>query len=121
MVVLGAVGLFLPLWPTTPFLLVAAACFSCVPRLKAKLMRIPFVRDHISNYQNRVGLPRKTVIVNLVFLWGILLISCTFVKSVWLMGLLSAVGAAVTVHILHMAKPKNSALGKRPVFKEEQL
>ncbi len=106
LLLLGAIGVVLPVLPTTPFVLAAAACFTCVPKLKEKLMRIPFVSDHLDNYRSRKGLSTKTVVVNLLFLWAMLGVSCYFTRKLWLGILLFVVGVSVTTHILHMARPQ---------------
>lgn len=106
---LGAIGLVLPVWPTTPFVLLAAACFAHNPRLKARVMKIPFFRDYLQNYQDRKGLPRKTVVRSLVFLWGMLILSSVLARSLWLALGLLAVGAGVTTHILWVARPRDKA------------
>lgn len=102
---LGFIGLFLPVWPTTPFVLVAAACFSVNPKIQSQIMKIDFFREHYENYQNRTGLPRKNVIISLTWLWGLLILSMVLLKSYWGL-LLILVGVAVTWHILHMAKSR---------------
>lgn len=102
---LGFIGLFLPVWPTTPFVLAAAACFSVNPKIQSRIMKINFFREHYENYQNRTGLPRKNVIISLTWLWGLLILSMVLVKSYWGL-LLILVGFGVTWHILHMAKRK---------------
>ncbi|MGI6576960.1 MAG: DUF454 family protein [Eubacteriales bacterium] len=40
--VLGAIGLFVPVWPTTPFVLLSVACCSSAPRVRALIMQFPF-------------------------------------------------------------------------------
>lgn len=102
----GAIGLLLPVWPTTPFVLIAAACFSCTPRLRAQIMRIGFFREHIENYERRTGLGRKTVAISLGYLWAMLLLSVYCLDTLWVRLLLLFIGAAVTVHILCIARPK---------------
>ncbi len=109
---LGTIGIFLPILPTTPFVIGAAACFSCAPRLRAQLLRIPLFNKYIQNYKHKTGLPRKTVTISLAFLWGTLLISCILTKSVWITLLLGMVGVCVTVHILMVSKPRNNKSGK---------
>jgi len=110
---LGAIGLALPVWPTTPFVLGAAACFTGAPRIRAWLARLPVFGEHLRNYHNRTGLPRRTVIVSLVFLWGMLALSCALSRRLWLIALLLAVGAAVTAHILWMARPREKTDAKK--------
>lgn len=101
---LGAIGLLLPVWPTTPFVLLAAGCFSVSPRLRARIMKIAFFREHIENYEKRTGLSRKTVGISLGYLWGMMLLSMLLIRSPWTSVLLFCIGAAVTIHILLMAK-----------------
>lgn len=108
---LGAVGLFLPLWPTTPFVLVSATCFSSNPRVRARMMRIPFFKEHIENYANRRGISKKTVAISLGYLWASLLISAFLLRETWLPLLLALIGGGVTTHILWMARPSRRVKG----------
>lgn len=103
---LGAIGLLVPVWPTTPFVLVSAACFSVTPSLRAKIMKISFFREHIENYERRCGFSVRTLIISLSYLWGTLLISMLFTRELWMVLLLLFIGICVTVHILIMFKPK---------------
>lgn len=106
MLAIGAVGLFLPILPTTPFVLVATACFATSPSLHARVMKIPFVNEYISNYREGKGISRKTVVCSLVFLWAMLIISAIVVKISWVVIVLAAIGAMVTIHILAVSKPR---------------
>ena len=115
----GAAGLLLPVLPTTPFVLAAFACFASVPKLRGRLMRLPFFSEHIKNYRERAGLSKKSVAISLGFLWGMLLISILHVRALWLIVLLAAIGAAVTVHILVIARPKQKEAQKLVCVKEE--
>lgn len=104
---MAAVGLLLPIWPTTPFVLLSIACFSSTPRIKAQIMKISFFREHIENYESRNGLSPKTTRISLIWLWGMLLLSGVVTRNIRIAALLSVVGIIVTAHILWMArKPK---------------
>lgn len=109
---LGAIGLVLPVWPTTPFVLASVACFSSSPRIKARIMKLPFFREHIENYEHRTGLAPKTVRISLAWLWGMLLLSMALIQTAWISILLLLIGAAVTSHILWMARARNAEEGK---------
>lgn len=103
---LGAIGLFLPVWPTTPFVLGAAGCFASTPALYARIARLPLFGDYLTNYRHRSGLPRRTVAVSLTFLWAMLLVSALCAGALWVRLLLMGIGAAVTAHILWIARAR---------------
>jgi uncharacterized membrane protein YbaN (DUF454 family) len=105
----GAVGIAVPLLPTTPFVLLAAGCFAATPSLHRRVMKIPFVCEYIRNHEQGTGIPRKTVAVSLVFLWVMLTVSAVALRKVWVLALLAAVGIAVTIHILWVAKPRDKS------------
>lgn len=104
---LGAIGIFLPVLPTTPFVLAAAGCFSGNKRLSGWLHKSRFFSDYLVNYNKRTGLRRSTVIISLVFLWTMMVISVVSLKTLWASVILPVIGIAVTVHILYMSLPKN--------------
>ena len=104
---LGAIGLLLPVWPTTPFVLVSVACFSSSPQIKARILKISYFREHIENYEFRNGLSRKTVWLSVVWLWGMLVISMVLIRSLWIALFLFLVGTSVTIHILYMSIAKD--------------
>ena len=69
-VVLGAIGIVLPLLPSTPFLLAAAACFyKSSPRMHRWLLNNKWFGEYIRNYQEGKGLTMKTKVTALTVLW----------------------------------------------------
>ncbi len=105
---LGGIGVFLPVWPTTPFVLGAAGCFSGSPRLSGWLRRSRMFREYIDHYQQGTPLTRATVAKSLWFLWGMLLLSSFLVRRPALWAMLLAVGLAVTSHILWIARQRKA-------------
>ena len=104
---LGAVGLLLPVWPTTPFVLLAAGCFGAgSPRAYAWLAASPLFGEYIKDRRDKTGISKRTKITSLVFLWGMLALSAYFTGKLWVTLVLAAVGAAVTVHILLLRTKK---------------
>ena len=103
-VMLGLLVAVLPLLPTTPFLLVAAACFErSSPRLQRWLFSNRLFGDALRRYRNGEGMPRRSKIVLLVMLWGAVGFSLWRLASepLWWLLLLLICGA-VTVHILRI-------------------
>ena len=103
---LGLLGIVLPVLPTTPFVLLASACFASNKKLSGWLSKSKLFGEYIVNYKERNGLKKTTVAKSLSFLWIMLFLSMYFIGAIWAVILLTVVGTAVTVHILVMAKPK---------------
>lgn len=70
-------------------------------------MSIPYLREHIENYEHRRGLSQKTLWISLGWLWGMLVVSMVLVRSGWVSLLLSFIGFAVTCHLLWITKGRN--------------
>ena len=104
--ILGMIGVFVPLWPTTPFLLLSVGCFSVNPAIQQRILKIKFIREHVQNYKERVGLKRSNVITSLIFLWMSMLISMLTAKRLLITMILLAIDTALTVYIIIIAKPK---------------
>lgn len=99
---LGVLGAFLPVLPTTPLLLLAAALFlRGNKRLYDWLMNHPKLGPYISNFLKHKSIPRRVKIVSIAALW-ITLINCAiFVSDHWaLRGMFLAIAVGVTIHIL---------------------
>ena len=103
----GAIGVFVPVWPTTPFALLAVACFSVNPKMQQKIMKIKFINEHVTNYKRRTGLKKSTVACSLAFLWISMGISMYVSKTPWVSVLLLLIGLVVTSHIVWISIPKN--------------
>jgi 8-oxo-dGTP diphosphatase len=98
---LGLIGIAIPVLPTTPFVLLAAACFArSSPKFLAALQRNRVFGPYLENYKNGTGIPGWLKTLTLCFLWAGLTISMILVRErPWLTALLAAIGIAVTIHV----------------------
>lgn len=99
---LGIVGAFLPVLPTTPFLLLAAALFlRGNKRLYEWLMNHPKLGAYISSFMEHKSIPMRMKIVSITALWVSLICCAVFVAEHWALRLLFIlIAAGVTIHIL---------------------
>ncbi|WMJ89878.1 YbaN family protein [Anaerocolumna sp. MB42-C2] len=97
---LGAIGIFLPVLPTTPFILLSAGCFSVSsPKLADRLMESKYFGSYIKNYRYHTGVPVKAKRKAILFLWAGLFISMLILKSLAMSVMLSVIGILVTIHL----------------------
>jgi uncharacterized membrane protein YbaN (DUF454 family) len=96
---LGLLGIFLPLLPTTPFLLLAAACFArSSPRFHAWLLGNRTFGPLIHQWEKNRTIPRKTKWVAIALMSATLGASIVFfVKPLWLKGLLALFGLGLAI------------------------
>ena len=101
---LGVLGVFLPLLPTTPFLLLAAYCFiRSSNRLYNWLIHNKFLGNYIHNYIENRAIEPKVKWFTIVLLWvSILTSAVTLSFDLWIKILLIAIAIGVTVHILKL-------------------
>lgn len=103
----GAVGVLIPVLPTTPFVLLAAGCFGAGnPKLYGRLAGNRYFGAFLENYRTGAGVPRAVKVQALVWLWGMLILSLLLTRSLHLALFLALVGAGVTVHILVIGTKK---------------
>ncbi|TET92265.1 DUF454 domain-containing protein [Candidatus Aerophobetes bacterium] len=99
---LGIVGILLPLLPTTPFLLLAAACYArSSERLNNWLLNNRWFGNYLRNYWKGKGIPLKVKVLSISFLWITIGYSALFVVQI-LLGkiILVIIAIGVTIHIL---------------------
>ena len=100
-VVLAILGVFLPLLPTTPFLLLASACFARgSPRLHGWLLSNKVFGPYLRDFEQGKGIPRKAKLTALALMWGSLAYAITQSASMLLTGLLCVAGIGVTTYLL---------------------
>jgi uncharacterized membrane protein YbaN (DUF454 family) len=100
--VLGIVGIFIPILPTTPFLLAAAALYArSSKRFYDWLMENRLFGSYIRNYREGNGLPLKVKLLSISLLWATIIVSVMFfVHQTWMAALLLLVALVVSAHIL---------------------
>lgn len=103
-VVFGVVGILVPVWPTTCFLLLAAWCFArSSPRAERWLHENRLFGRYLRDYRERGVISASAKRTSLVVLWGFMGVSALLVaERPWLVGLLLIVAAAVTAHLYRL-------------------
>lgn len=100
---LGVAGVFLPVVPTTPLLLLSAWCFvHSSPRLYEWLMNHPRLGVYIKNFREYRAIPLRVKVVSVGMVW--LTIGYCIVAVVdkwwWAQVLMALMATAITWHIL---------------------
>lgn len=96
-VALGVIGIFVPLLPTTPFMLLAAACFARGSRrfhdwLLANRTFGPLIHE----WQRHRSIPRRTKVAAIALMGATLAVSIVFfVRPTWLKIVLALFGLAL--------------------------
>ncbi|HEB93358.1 MAG TPA: DUF454 domain-containing protein [Gammaproteobacteria bacterium] len=106
-VALGGLGLVLPVMPTTPFLLLAAACFArSSPRFHDWLLNIHVFGSLIKNWQETRSIPKKT---KLVAIFSIILVGGSsvvfFIETIFLRIFVAAI---LLFHVVFIACIKST-------------
>ena len=107
LVIIGIIGIFLPLLPTTIFLILASGCFVKVsPKANEWLYNHKILGVYLKNYRDKSGLTVKAKMINIILLWLMISISVYFFTEEFLLRLLLlAIAVGVTIHLL-MVKTK---------------
>jgi uncharacterized membrane protein YbaN (DUF454 family) len=103
---LGIVGVFVPILPTTPFLLLAAACYMrSSERFYRWLTNNRVFGAYVRNYIEGRGMPIRIKVFTILLLWLAIGLSTTFaVESLAVRIVLISVAVGVTVHIALIRK-----------------
>ncbi len=98
-VALGVAGIVLPVLPTTPFMLLAAACFArSSPRFHRWLLAHRTFGPTVREWERHRAIPWKTKLWAIALMSGTLAASIVFfVKPPWLKALLAAFGVGLAV------------------------
>ncbi len=107
---LGIIGIFLPLLPTTPFLLLAAACFARgSKKFYNGLLNSRFFGAYIKNYREGRGIPLKVKIASISLLWITIALSILLLDDLhFIKFILILIATGVTIHITSIRTLKKS-------------
>ena len=99
---LGILGAFLPVLPTTPFLLLAATLFLKSNKgLYNWLMNHPRLGPYIRNFLEHKSIPLKIKVLSVTMVWITLLYCAIFVAEHWAFrAFFILLAAAISIHIL---------------------
>ena len=100
--ILGIIGIFIPLLPTTPFLLLAAACYiRGSEKFYNWLIKNKWLGEYIKNYHEGKGVPFNVKIMSIIVLWITIILSTIIVASNFLIRIiLIIIALGVTIHIM---------------------
>ena len=100
-IVLGAIGVLLPIMPTAPFLLLAAACFArASPRFYQRIVTSKTFGPPILEWRRHHSIPWRTKLIAM----GLFFVSFTtstllFVRPLALQLLLALIGAGILAYL----------------------
>jgi uncharacterized membrane protein YbaN (DUF454 family) len=100
----GLIGVFLPVIPTTPFILLSAWCFfRSSPRIYNWVISNERFGNTIENYHQGKGITKDTKVKAIVMMWLTISVSVYFtIKSLHLIVFLYGIAIAVTIYLIRL-------------------
>ena len=107
-VALGVIGIFLPILPTTPFLLLAAwLFFRSDPRAYTWLLNHPYLGPYIRSFREEKAIPLRVKVISVTLMWLTALHCIIFIFDYWwLKGLMGLLSIGITWYILSLKTKK---------------
>lgn len=100
---LAVLGIFLPLLPTVPFVLLAAACFArSSPRFHGWLLAHPHLGPIVQQYQGGQGIAKSVKVRVIAILWISMGLSMFLIAKWWVVALLACIGTVVTLYLIKL-------------------
>lgn len=101
---LAILGIFLPLLPTVPLLLLAAACFArSSERFHSWLLDHPRLGPMIHGYLDGQGIPLRAKLMAIGLIWVSVPVSVLFfIPHFWIKVFLIVIGLCVTIYLLRL-------------------
>lgn len=97
---LGTLGIFLPVLPTTCFLLIAGACFArSSPRAHRWLHDNRWFGRYLRDYREHGMIPMRVKFVSLAVLWVTILATVVAVPNLWVRITVAAIAVVITLHV----------------------
>ena len=105
---LGIAGIFIPVLPTTPFILVSAGLFAkSSARFYSWLINNRLFGKYLKNYREGKGIPFRIKLITIIILWLTVGLSAIFaLEQLWARLLLVIVAIGVSAHIISI-KPRS--------------
>lgn len=101
---LGILGIFIPVLPTTPFLLLAAACYArSSERFYQWLLNHRWFGNYIKTYQEGKGIPLRAKAISISLIWLTILSAVLFIVHPFIVRIiLIVIAAGVTLYLLSL-------------------
>ena len=110
-IALGVLGIFLPIMPTTPFLLLGGACYMrSSQKLYNRLLENKWLGRYLRDYYEKRGIPLHAKIISITFMWLTMGISMFFfAKILWMRIILLSIAIGVTGFLLSQKTLKRNS------------
>jgi len=102
--ILGGVGIFLPILPTTPFLLLSTACYyKSSKRMHHWMLNNRWFGNYLRNYAEGKGISLKAKLITTSLLWIFIIYSILYtVNNVTIQLILLTIAIGVTIHLIKL-------------------
>jgi uncharacterized membrane protein YbaN (DUF454 family) len=107
--VIGAIGIIVPLLPTTPLLLLSAACYYKGSRkMHHWMLNNKWFGTYLKNYREGRGIPLRTKVFIIALLWITIIYSAFLVSILTVQIILFVIAVVVSAHIVTLPTLRNS-------------